>query len=154
MNISFEKEQPQSQPQPLSLRVFFALALGTLALVLGAVIWGLVGYFSNSVYVIIAVLIGMALAAAMLLPLRPIQKKIALIFLPIAIIATLLSILLGEMLYVVLFLMRDYEATLGEALLATVDALGEILSSSDTVMSGILGLVGALVGFFSIWRRL
>ena len=154
MNNSFEKEQPQPEPQPLPLRLFFALAMGTLAMALGAVIWGLVGYFSDKAYMFIAMAIGMAVAAAVLLPLRPIQKRTALVFLPIILVATLLSVLLGEMLYVVLFLMRDYQAGLGEAVAAALDSLGMILLSSDSVMSAILGLIGALAGFFSVWQRL
>jgi hypothetical protein len=154
MNISFEEEQTQPEPQPLSLRFLFALALGTLTLAVGAVVWGLVAYFSNSVFFIIAVFIGMAAAAATLLPLRPIRKSTALVFLPVAILGTLASIMLGESIYVVLFLMRDTQATLAEALTAVADGLGEILSSSDSVTSGIFGLIGSVVGFFSIWRQL
>ena len=97
-------------------------------------IWGLVAYFSNSVYVIIAFFIGLAVASAILIPISPIHKAVALIFLPIALAGTLLSILLGESLFTVLVLMRDYEATVPEALTAVVDGIGEVLAAKDALL--------------------
>lgn len=152
MNIPFKKEQ--AQPQPLFVRFLFSLALGTLASVLGAAFYGLAGYLFGGYYLIIPVLVGAAVAAAVILPLRPVQKRIALLFLFPAILATLLSILLGGMLYVVLILMRDSGATLGEAVLTVTESLGETPSAFGMILGSILGLIGAGIGFFSVWRRL
>ncbi|GEM_PF-3776620 len=139
------------QPEPLPLRVLFALALGSFMVVLGAVIWGMSGYYSDRVFFILGLLIGIGAAAAILLPLRPLSKRTALILLPIVIIATLSSILLGELLYIVLFTIRDFNSTLLEAVLSVSKSMGEILASSDSIMSGLLGLIGAVGGFFAVW---
>jgi hypothetical protein len=146
--------EAQPQPKPLLLRVLFSTAWGTLAIVVGAAIWGLVAYFSNSVYVVIAFFLGMIVASAILLPLKPIHKALALVFLPVAVIATLLSIVLGESLFTVLILIRDFQATVPEALTTVVDNLGEIFAAQDTLISLALGLVGGLIGFFATWKDL
>lgn len=140
------------QPEPLPLRILFTLALGSFMVVLGAVIWGMSGYYSDRVFFILGLLIGIGAAAAILLPLRPLSKRTALILLPIVIIATLSSILLGELLYIVLFTIRDFNSTLLEAVLSVSKSMGEILASSDSIMSGLLGLIGAVGGFFVVWN--
>lgn len=142
------------QPEPLPLRILFSLALGSFTMVLGTVIWGLVGYFSDRVFLILGLLIGIGAAAAILLPLRPVSKRTARILLPVVIIAALASILLGELLYIVLFMMRDFHSTPMEAILSVLKSLGEVLASSDSVMSGILGLIGAVGGFFVVWNAM
>jgi hypothetical protein len=146
--------QPVKESKPFLLRCFFSLAWGTLAIVVGAVIWGLVAYFSNSIYIFIAFFLGLAVAAAILLPLSPIHKAVALIFLPVALAGTLLSILLGESLFAVLGLMRDYEATVPEALTAVVEGMSDILSARDTLGSLAVGGIGGLIGFFYAWKDL
>jgi hypothetical protein len=142
----------QRQPEPLPLRILFSLALGTFTVVLGAVLWGLSSYYSDRVYLIFGLLIGVGTAASILLPLRPISKPAALALLPVVILATLSSILLGELLYIVLFMMRDFQSTPLEAVLSVLKSLGEILAAPDSVMGGILGLLGAVGGFFVVWN--
>jgi hypothetical protein len=114
----------------------------------------LIAYFANSVYVMVAIIIGLAVAYAIVMPLQPIHKAVALLFFPVAAAATLLAILLGEMLYVVLVLIRDSQYTFLEAFTATVEGIGEILQMKDTLASGVLGLIGAVVGFFAAWKDL
>jgi len=146
--------QPAKEAKPLPMRILFSAAWGTLAIVVGAVIWGLVAYFANSVYVVIAFFLGMVIASAILLPLKPIHKALALLFLPLGVGATLLSIVMGESLFTVLVLMRDYQAAVPEALTAVVDNLGEMLTMQDTVVSLVLGLIGGLIGYFATWKDL
>jgi hypothetical protein len=120
----------------------------------GAVIWGLVAYFSNIVYVIIAVFIGLVVSSAILMPLSPMHKAVALIFLPVAVAGSLLSILLGESLFTILYLIRDNHASVIEAVTATLDNFGGILALKDTKASLALGLIGALIGYFMTWKDL
>jgi hypothetical protein len=145
---------PPPEPGPLVLRFFFSLAWGTLAIAAGAAVWGLVAYFSNSIYWFIALFLGLAVAAAILLPLHPIHKAVALLFLPAAVGGTLLSILLGETLFNILALMRDYQASFPDALSAAAEGIGEILAMQDTLLSLAVGLIGALIGFFVTWKDL
>lgn len=143
-----------NKPEPLPLRVLFSLALGTFTVVLGAFLWGVSGYYSDRVYLIFGLLIGVGAAAAILWPLRPIAKRTALALLPVVILATLSSILLGELLYIVLFMMRDFNSTILEAVLSVVSSMGEILTSPDSAMSLLLGLIGAVGGFFVVWNAM
>jgi hypothetical protein len=142
----------QKQPEPLPLRILFSLALGTFTVVLGAGLWGVSGYYSDRVYLIFGLVIGVGAAAAIIRPLQPIAKRTALTLLPVVILATLSSILLGELLYIVLFMMRDFNSTTLEAVLSVMKSMGEILASPDSVMSLLLGLIGAVGGFFVVWN--
>ncbi|MBN1440868.1 MAG: hypothetical protein JW929_15785 [Anaerolineales bacterium] len=156
MSTAPAEEQPQAAKpsQPVLLRFFFSLAWGSLAIVLGAAAWGLLAYFTNSVYSFIAIILGLAVAAAIVLPLSPIHKAVALLFLPAAVGGTLLSILLGETLFQILVMMREYQASFPEALGAAVDGFQEILALKDTLVSLGFGLIGALIGFFATWKDL
>jgi hypothetical protein len=154
MDISFAKEPSKQQDQTLLLRLFYSLALGTFAIAVGAVLWGLIGYFSGRVFFIIAVLLGIANGAFILQPLHPVRRNLAPVFLVTAALATLLSLFLGELLYISLGLMRDYQATFHDALTAAVYSLGEIVSSSDTILSGVFGLLGSAIGFRAVWKKL
>jgi hypothetical protein len=145
---------PEPEPKPLPLRFFFSLAWGTFAIAAGAAVWGLAAYFSNSIYWIIAVFLGLAVSAAILLPLAPMRKAVALLFLPVAVGGTLLSILLGETLFTILALMRDYQASFPDALSAAVEGIREIVAMEDTLLSLGVGLVGSVIGFFGAWRSL
>jgi hypothetical protein len=139
------------QPEPLPLRILFSLALGTFTFVLGAVLWGLTGYFSDRVVMLLGLLIGAGAAGAIVMPLQPISKRTALLLLPAVIITTLSSIFLGELLYNVLFMMRDFHSTLLEAVVSVIKSMSGILTTPDSVMSGILGLFGAVGGFLTVW---
>jgi hypothetical protein len=154
MYISFEKEPPKPQAPSLLLRLFYSLALGSFAVVVCAILWGLIGYLSGRIYFIIAVFLGLAIGALILRPLRPVRRNLAPVCLLIVILATLLSLFLGELLFITLGLMRNYQATFPDALMATVSSLGKIVSSSDTILSGVFGLLGSAIGFQSVWSKL
>jgi hypothetical protein len=149
-----EAVEAQPQAKPLVQRVLFSAALGTLAVIIGAVAWGVLAYFASSVYVYVAFILGFVVASAILVPLKPIHKAVALLFLPVAVAATLLSIVLGESLWTVLALMREYEATASEALTVVVNNLGDVLTAQDTLVSLVLGLIGGLIGYFATWKDL
>jgi hypothetical protein len=142
------------QPEPFPIRFLFSLALGTFTLVLGAVCWGLAGYFSGRVFALLGLLIGAGASAAILLPLRPISKRTALLLLPVVILATLSSICLGELAYIVLFMMRDFNSSLAEAVVSVGKSMGAILTTPDSMLSGVFGLTGAATGFLSVWQYL
>jgi hypothetical protein len=154
MYISFEKGPSEVQTQPIFLRLFYSLALGSFAVAVCAILWGLIGFFSGRIYFIIALLLGLAIGALILRPLRPVRKNLALVYLLSVVVATLLGLFLGELLYITLSLMRDYQATFPDALTTTVSSLGEIVSSSDTILSGFFGLLGSAIGFQSVWKKL
>jgi len=142
------------RPEPFPVRFLFSLALGTFAPVFGAALWGLAGYFSDRVYALLGLLIGAGVSAAILLPLRPISKRTALLLLPVVILATLSSICLGELAHTVLFMMRDFNSSLAEAVVSVAKSMGVILTAPDSILSGILGLIGVTTGFFSVWQYL
>jgi hypothetical protein len=142
--------QPQPKPEPIPVRILFSLALGTLTVVLSGALIGLITYFSSRMYIIFELMIGVSISAAILGPLKPISKWIALLLLPAVIAASLASICLGEVLYVILVLIRDSNATLIEAVSSAIQSIAGILIAPDSISSCIFALIGAIGGSFVV----
>jgi hypothetical protein len=142
----------QCLPEPPSfpVRLLFATSLGSLAILFGAVAWSLLLFFSNSIYQMVAFLIGWAIAVAALLPLRPIRKRYTLAFLPLMIASALLSLILGVLLFYMLYELRQFEATLTEAVLDSVRHWRNMFSLPEMNWSFGLGALGAVLGFLIV----
>jgi len=133
-----------------------ALLIGLGAVVLGAIVWGLLAYFTNRIFVYVAVLIGMGISYAMISPLRkPIAKPVLFSMLIPAILFTLLSLEIGTIISSVLFLQREVDIPVGDAL----SFIFEILPTEDWLMDKNhlmtigFGLLGSGLGFYNNLKR-
>lgn len=130
------------------------LGLGVLAMLVGAVLWGVIAYFTDTVYFIIPLGVGFVVASALFLPFK--QKSIGLaivLFVPSAIL-TIASALLGDYLYYTLVYAREATVALPESASLIAQNFVEIATESpDTVKSIGLAALGALLGLINAARR-
>lgn len=143
--------QDLERPFLISLIISGMLAVG--ATVLCALLWGVLAYFTNSIFLYAAIGIGLVIAWATTAGFRVVTTPLrVLMFLP-AIGLTLVSVSLGDLIYYTLGAAREFDVNLLEAALAVLDNAVEILSDPDEVKTYIFGGLGALLGVFSGMRR-
>lgn len=143
--------QDLERPFLISLIISGALALG-ITLVC-AVVWGVLAYFTNSIFLYAAIGIGLAISWASTAGFRTITTPVrVLMFLP-AIVLTLVSVSLGDLIFYTLDAMREFRVGLGDAAFVVMEHAVEILSDPEEVKTYIFGGLGALLGVFSGMRR-
>lgn len=143
--------QDLERPFLISLIISGTLAVG--ATLLCAVAWGVLAYFTHSIFLYAAIGIGLVIALATTAGFRTITTPIrVLMFLP-AIALTLVSVSLGDLIFYTLDAMREFNVSLGEAALVILENAVEILSDPEEVKTYIFGGLGALLGVFSGMRR-
>ncbi len=130
------------------------LGLGVLAMLIGAVVWGVIAYFTDTVYFIIPLGVGFVVASALLLPFK--KKSIGLVivlFVPSALL-TIASALLGDYIYYTLVYAREATVAVPESASFIAQNFVEIARESpDTVKSIGLAAVGALLGLINAARQ-
>lgn len=118
-----------------------------------AVAWGLVGYFTNTVYFWAAIVIGLLVSLAAISGFKRVNIGIAVLMLIPCLALTLLSIALGDFLYYTLLGVKeaqlDWLTSMGQVAQIFIDYE---ISSKDGRTSLLLGGIGALVGFFYAMR--
>jgi len=114
-----------------------------------AVVWGLVGYFTNTIYFWAAIVIGLLVSLAAMSGFKRVNLGIAVLMLIPCLALTLLSIALGDFLYYTLMGVKaaqlDLLTSIGQVARTFIDYE---ISSKDGRASLLLGGIGALVGFF------
>ncbi|MBP7688091.1 MAG: hypothetical protein KA765_09290 [Thermoflexales bacterium] len=129
------------------------LGLGVVAMIIGAVLWGGIAYFTDTVYFIIPLGVGFAVASALLLPFKQKSFFLAVVmFVPSAVL-TIASALLGDYIYYTLVYAR--EATMAipaSAALIAQNFVAIATESPDTAQSIGLAAVGALLGLINAAR--
>lgn len=133
-----------------------ALLIGLGAVVLGAIVWGLLAYFTERIFVYVAILIGMGISYAMISPFRkPVSKPILFSLVVPAILFTLLSLELGNLITFVIFLQREADIPLGQAISFGFETLfsAEWLKSLDHLLTVVFGVLGAGLGFYNTLKR-
>ncbi|KPL81154.1 hypothetical protein [Herpetosiphon geysericola] len=135
-----------------------ALLIGLAAVVLGAIVWGLLAYFTERIFFYVAILIGMGISYAMISPFRkPVSKPILFSLVVPAILFTLLSLEIGSLITLVIFVQRELEGSipLGQAISFGFEALfsSEWLASSDHILTVVFGVLGAGLGFYNTLKR-
>lgn len=138
---------------PFLVRFFLAGVYGVGAMLLGAVIWGLVAYFLNSIFLVGAFFIGGLVTLAIASPFHRISVPLGiLLFLP-AVGMTLISIVMGDLLFYTLSAMKEFDMSFMEAAFAILENADKLLTSSDQAGSYIFGGLGAVLAFFNVVRR-
>ncbi|ABX07381.1 MAG TPA: hypothetical protein DEF47_00755 [Herpetosiphon sp.] len=133
-----------------------ALLIGLGAVVLGAIVWGLLAYFTERIFVYVAILIGVGISYAMISPLRkPVAKPVLFSLVIPAILFTLLSLELGNLITIIIFLRREIDIPLGEAISYSLEAFfsAEWLKSQDHILTIVFGVLGAGYGFYNMLKR-
>lgn len=129
------------------------LVLGIGATLLGAVLWGVIAYFTDTVYFIIPLGVGFAVASALLLPFKKTNIGLALLMLVPCVVLTVISALLGDYIYYTLVYAREASVAIPEsASLVAKNFVAIATDSPDTVKSVGLAAIGALLGLFNAAR--
>jgi hypothetical protein len=157
VEISFA--QPESRPAAQGSGIFAFLlrlvASGFLsvgAVLVSAVGWGLLAYFTNSIYVFAAIVIGFIVAFAVTFPFKRVPLLLAfLLFFPTAAL-TILSVLLGDFLYYVLVGMKEFDWSMADAAAQVARNFMDI-AGRDSLASLLFAAFGTLVGFFNAVRN-
>jgi hypothetical protein len=114
-----------------------------------AVAWGLVAYFTNTVYFWAAIVIGLLVSLAAMSGFKRVNIGIAILMFIPCLALTLLSIALGDFLYYTLLGVKeaqlDWLTSMSKVAQTFIDYE---ISSKDGRASLLLGGIGALVGFF------
>ncbi len=154
MSQSISSPTIQSNTTGRSLAALpLGLGLGVVAMLIGAVLWGVIAYFTDTVYFIIPLGVGFVVASALLLPFKKKSFILAVVmFVPSAVL-TIASALLGDYIYYTLVYAR--EATLAipdSAALIAQNFVAIATDSPDTAKSIGLAAVGALLGLINAAR--
>ncbi len=150
--ISFAENENKPAPAGFSIgRLFLGLLMAIAAVALSAGGWGLLAYWTNSIYVMAAIVVGFVVSFAVTYPFPRIGILLGIVlFIPTAIL-TVAAVLLGDYLYYVLNFMAE-GATLNEAI-ATVATYFVELAAEDSLASVIFAVIGTVVGFFNAISR-
>lgn len=156
VEISFA--QPENRPASQGGLVSFLMRLvasGFLsigAVLVSALGWGLLAYFTNSIYVFAAIVIGFIVAFAVTFPFKRVSLPLAfLLFFPTAAL-TVLSVLLGDFLYYVLSAMKQFDWSMADAIAQVTRNFVDI-ARQDSIASILFAAFGTLVGFFNAVRN-
>ena len=130
------------------------LALGLVVVVIGAVIWGVIAHFTDTVYFIIPLAVGFAVASALLLPFKRKPILLAALLFVLCAVLTVISALLGDYVYYTLGYAKEATIPLTESAATIAKHFVEIATDSpDTIKSVGLAAIGALLGFINAMRH-
>ncbi len=138
-----------------ALRLPLAFILSGIVVVVSGVLWGGLAYLTNSVYFIVAILIGLAVTFAVTFPFKRVPFLLAiLLFLP-ALVLTVIAVLWGDYVFYTLSLMKDTGMDLIDALerVARFFIRYAITEEGDSIGSIILAMIGTVLGFVSALRK-
>lgn len=143
------QEPPESCLGNLIKTIVFSAA----AVVVCAAAWGLVAYFTNTIYFWGAIVIGLIVSVAALSGFRHVNIGIAILMLVPCLALTLLSIALGDFLYYTLIGVKEAQLDLLTSAREVAQIFIEYeISSKDGRASMVFGGIGALLGFFNAVR--
>ncbi len=137
------------------LRIPLAFILSGIVVVLSGLIWGVLAYLTSSIYVIIAIVIGVAVTFAITIPFKRVPLLLALVMVLPAIALTVVAVLWGDFVFYVLSVMNERGMDLLKAVrwVAPYFISVAITEDGESISSIIFGLIGAVLGFFNAMRR-
>lgn len=116
-----------------------------------AIAWGTVAYFTNTIYFWGAIIVGLLVSAATMSGFRHVNIGIAILMLLPCLALTLLAVALGDFIYYTLVAAKELDFGL-------VSAVGKVakvfieLEIGEGKASMVFGGIGALIGFFNAVR--
>lgn len=159
--LPFEPQVQVTQtPQESSLLSFIvrlplAFILSGIVVVLSGLLWGALAYFTNSIYFMVAIVIGLAVTFAVTFPFKRVPFLLALVlFLP-ALVLTIIAVLWGDFVFYTLSLMKDTGMDLMDALerVTRLFIRYAITEDGESISSIVFALIGAVLGFISALRK-
>lgn len=128
--------------------VVFSIA----AVIVCALAWGIVAYFTNKIFFWGAILIGVVVSLAAMSGFPRVNFGVAALMLIPSVALTLVAILLGDFIFYTLSAMRELQMGLLPAIQGIAEVFVELESGKEGVASMVFGGIGALVGFYNAAR--
>jgi hypothetical protein len=146
---SVSAQTTEQKPESWLTNLVKTFLFSVVVVLVCAVAWGLVGYFTNTIYFWAAIVIGLLVSLAAMSGFKRVNIGIAILMFIPCLVLTLLSIVLGDFLYYTLLGVKeaqlDWLTSMGQVAQAFIDYE---ISSKDGRASLLFGGIGALVGFF------
>ncbi|MBP7999900.1 MAG: hypothetical protein KA314_05175 [Chloroflexi bacterium] len=147
-------------PQASSLVSFLvrlpvAFILSGVVVVLSGLIWGAIAYFTESIYVMIAILIGIGVTFALTFPFKRVPFLLGLILLLPAMGLTIMAVLWGDFIFYTLVTMNEFnmEVLDAAARVARYFIGIAITDEGESLASIAFAVIGAILGFVNAIRR-
>ena len=133
-------------------RFLTSLLIIPLTVVISAAAWGALAYYTNSVYMVAAIVIGFAVSFAVTYPFERIGFLLALLlFFPIVMLSAI-TVLLGDYIFYVLVIIAEEGVTASEAIYGVAEIFIEV-ARQDSAGSLVFGIIGAVIGFYNAVRN-
>jgi hypothetical protein len=132
-------------------RFIASLFIIPLTIVISAAAWGALAFYTNSVYMMAAIVIGFAVSFAVTYPFERIGFLMAILLLVPTVLLSAATVLLGDYIFYVLVIIADEGATASEAIYGVAEIFVE-LAREESAGSLVFGVIGALIGFYNALR--
>ncbi|MDA0243993.1 MAG: hypothetical protein OT477_11300 [Chloroflexi bacterium] len=133
-------------------RFIASLFIIPLTMVISAAAWGALAYYTNSVYMVAAIVIGFAVSFAVTYPFERIGFFLALLlFFPVVLLSAV-TVLLGDYIFYVLVIIAEEGVTASEAIYGVAEIFVEV-ARQDSAGSLVFGIIGAVIGFYNAVRN-
>ena len=133
-------------------RFLASLLIIPLTMLLSAAAWGALAFYTNSVYMVAAIVIGFAVSFAVTYPFERIGFLLALLlFFPIVMLSAI-TVLLGDYIFYVLVIIAEEGVTASEAIYGVAEIFIEV-ARQDSAGSLVFGIIGAVIGFYNAVRN-
>jgi hypothetical protein len=141
------------EPGALVISLMMAGVLGLAAAIACAVLWGVIAYFTGRIFLIGAILIGMAVTFATTVNFRRVTLPIGVMVFLLSLALTFFSVIVGDLLFYVLSAGRELELGFADAFRLVMANAIEIITDPEEIMSYFFAGLGALLGFYNVMRR-
>lgn len=137
------------------LRIPVAFVLSGIVVILSGLVWGVLAYLTSSIYVMVAILIGIAVSFAITVPFKRVPLLLGLVLIFPAIALTVIAVLWGDYVFYVLTVMNERGMDLLKAMVWVAEYFIPVAITEDgeSISSIIFGLIGSVLGFFNLLRR-
>ncbi len=159
--LPFESQVQVSQtPSESSLLSFLfrlpvAFILGGIIVVVSGLLWGVLAYLTESIYFMVAIVIGIGVTYALTFPFKRVPFLLALLLLLPAIALTIVAVLWGDYVFYTLLAMnaRGLDPLRAMEWVASYFIQAAITEDGESLSSLVFAVIGAVLGFFSAVRR-
>lgn len=141
-----EKEESNTQKLAKTAGLIAAIVFG------GAIGWAVMIYWGESIYYVVGILIGVGMTRVLAAHLASINFVKGVVILFTSMFLSLLTIALGEIIFTIVLLIFDLDYTFGISINIALVNLIEILTNVDVFIGYFTGVVGAIIGFVSVFR--